>query len=122
MVANFLEGQTNSAGNGLWFYVLRGVVLMDYRTWNTLTKDTFLSQRSHSSFKRSSSDMRQSALETRGTASPCYTFRGELVREVHGSPLNLHEPIPDRALAAPARTCPTKRSVPPPRWGLRREL
>jgi hypothetical protein len=103
-------------------FVLQDVVLNDYRTWNTLTRDTFKSQRSPSSYKRSSSDIRQSALETRGTASPCYAFRGELVREVHGSPLNLHEPIPDRALAAPARSCPTKRSVPPPRWGLRREL
>ena len=70
-------------------FVLGGVVLMDYRTWNTLTKDTFQSQPSPSSYKCSSSDIRQ---RTRGTASPCYAFRGELVREVHGSPLNLHNP------------------------------
>ena len=72
---------------------LHGIVLMDYRTWNTLTKDTSQSQSSSSSWKRSSSDIHQSALETRGTASPCYAFRGELVREVHGSPLNLPQPI-----------------------------
>ena len=93
--------------NGIWY----GIILMDYRTWNTLTKDTLQSQRSPSSHQCSSSDIRQ---RTRGTASPCYAFRGELVREVHGSPLNLHNPS--------LQIERLRHQLGPPCWGLCREL
>ena len=95
MDANLLEGQTNSAGNGIFFSCLVASFLIVSRTWNTQTKATFQSQQilPKPSQKCSSSSIiinHQSALKTRDTASPCYALGGAFfVREVHGSPLDL---------------------------------
>ena len=119
MDANLLEGQTNSAGNGLALLVAS---FFDYcRTWNTRTEATFQSQRFFQNQNVAHHRLVITGVLSELEALPPLVTPSEVTFRPRGTRISA-ESGPDRAFAAPARTCPTKRGVSAPRGRFHREL
>ena len=113
-------GRTSqSAGNGLAFLVAS---FFDYcRTWNTRTEATFQSQRFFQNQNVAHHRLVITGVLSELEALPPLVTHSEVTFRPRGTRISASS-HPDRALAAPARTCPTKGSVSASRWRLHREL